>query len=688
MNITPMGLQFVDYWHVIRIRRRLIVLVFLLVVSSVGIATFFATRQYNSIATIEVQPDMTPVHLVENQTEPRAPEDTKFSQTQIEIILRKGVIYPVIDRLNLQEKWAKDGKKLSEEAAFERLRGMIKLDGVRNTNLIQIAVTAPDPQEAANIANTVAQVYMEQRIGEQKAIISNGVDQLKDEVKHNEDVVNQSYAEASKLRTEANVIDPNPDSLDNSGRYGVEDSNVITNQEKVNEAKSQVAMLRSKAEQLDGMQWEDLMRASGQLNLNDPIIQAKLPVFQAALVEKEKLLNSGLGPNHPDVKALQAEIETLLAQLREQMYSLRKGIQTELAIAEQSLKAMEANLKLSQTEQQEKKTSSANYLNAKYKYIQERKVLEMAKARLSTESIERRMPQSAGFIRETAEPALKPSKPNVKINLLMGVAAGIILSISLAFFLEYMDTSVKTMDDVTRILEVPVMGVIPKGVRRLTRNGKFLPYSEAYRILQANVDLFSRKSGATCFGVTSGGMSEGKSSAVCNLATVWAAGGRRVLIIDGDMHRPSQHRLFGVENKLGLSHCLGGAVTLDEVILPTQINDLYLLTAGLPPKGAGGVLNSESMKQLIDEARNLFDVVLIDSPPILGVSDALILSSVADWSIVVIQQGRLPRSMLPRVKNTIENTGGRLLGAVLNKVDVNHDEHYQYSTNYVNYSAG
>ncbi len=312
----------------------------------------------------------------------------------------------------------------------------------------------------------------------------------------------------------------------------------------------------------------------------------------------------------------------------------------------------------------------------------------MAKARLSTESIERRMPQSAGFIRETAEPALKPSKPNVKINLLMGVAAGIILSISLAFFLEYMDTSVKTMDDVTRILEVPVMGVIPKGVRRLTRNGKFLPYSEAYRILQANVDLFSRKSGATCFGVTSGGMSEGKSSAVCNLATVWAAGGRRVLIIDGDMHRPSQHRLFGVENKLGLSHCLGGAVTLDEVILPTQINDLYLLTAGLPPKGAGGVLNSESMKQLIDEARNLFDVVLIDSPPILGVSDALILSSVADWSIVVIQQGRLPRSMLPRVKNTIENTGGRLLGAVLNKVDVNHDEHYQYSTNYVNYSAG
>jgi len=681
-----MSSHFLDYWHVIKVRRWLIVLIFLLVVSSVGIATYFAPREYTSVATIEVQPDMTPVHLVQNQIEPRAPEDTKFSQTQIEIILRKGVMYPVIDRLNLQDKWSRNEKRLSHEAAYDKVRAMLKLDGVRNTNLIQIAVSAPDPREAALLANTVAQMYMEQRIGEQTSIVSNSLERLRDEVRHNEEVVNQSYAEASKLRTEAHIIDPNPDSLDTSGRYGVEDSNVMTNQEKVNEAKAQVVILRGKAEQLERMQWEDLMRASSQLNLNDPIIQAKLPLYESALVEKQKLLNSGLGVNHPDVKALQAQIETIAAQLREQMVSLRKGIQTQLAIAEQSLNGMQVNLDASQIEQQKSKTSSAKYLNAKYKYIQERKVLEMAKARLSTESMELRMPQRAAFIRESAEPALLPSKPKVKINMLLGIAAGIILGISLAFFLEYIDTSVKTMDDVTTLLAVPVMGVIPKGIRRLTRNGKFLPNAEAYRIVKTNVDLFSRKSGATCFGVTSGGISEGKSSAVCNLATVWAAGSRRVLIIDGDMHWPSQHRLFEVENKLGLSHCLAGAVTLEEAILPTRVNDLYLLTAGSRRKG-GGVLNLESMKQLVDMARTLFDVVLIDSPPILGVSDALILSSVADWSIVVVQQGRLPRTMLPRVKNAIENTGGRLLGVILNKVDANYDQNYQYSTNYVHYST-
>src|ERR1700754_2771870 len=121
-----MSPHLLDYWRVIVIRRRLIGFIFLLVVSAVGIATYFAPRQYTSFATIEVQTDKTAVHLVQNQTEPRAPEDTKFSQTQIEIILRKGVIYAVIDRLNLIDKWSRNGKTLTHEAAYKKLRSMLK----------------------------------------------------------------------------------------------------------------------------------------------------------------------------------------------------------------------------------------------------------------------------------------------------------------------------------------------------------------------------------------------------------------------------------------------------------------------------------------------------------------------------------------------------------------------------------
>lgn len=683
-----MNAHLLDYWRVIRVRIWLVLLVFLGVVSSVGVATYLAPRQYKSFVTIEVQEDMTPVHMLEPQTEVRATDDPKFSQTQFQILSRKGVLYPVIDRLNLQAKWARDGKALPKEAAYNKLRIMLSLEGIRNTNLIQINVYSPDPQEAALVANTIANVYMEQRIAEEEAIYSKTLEQLRVEVKRNEETVSQAYAEASRLRTEANVIDPNPDSLENTGRYGVEDSNVITTQEKVNEARSQVAMLRSKVEQLQHVESEDLMRAAGELNLNDPILQAKLPMYQTALVEKTKLLHSGLGPNHPDVKAMEAQIETVEGQLRQQIASLRKGLATQLAIAENSLKALEANLQTSQIGQQAMKTASAQYLNAKYKYIQERKLLELAKTRLSTESMERKMPQRAAFIRDPAEPALFPSKPAVATNMLLGIAAGIVLGVSLAFFVEYLDTSVKTMDDIGKFLELPVLGVIPKGIKSLPRSGEDLPDAEAYRILKANVDVNRKKIGATCLGVTSAGISEGKSTTVCNLATTWARAGRRVLIIDGDMRRPSQHRLFGEDNRIGLTNCLQGGVTLDEVILPTLIDNLYLMPAGLAPQGVGNLLDSGAMEHLIDVARQRFEVILVDSPPILGVSDALILSSLVDCSIVVVQHRRLPRSMLTRVKSTIESSGGRFLGVVLNKVNVTHDQNYEYLTNYTHYYAG
>jgi polysaccharide biosynthesis transport protein len=398
-----------DYWLVVRIRFWWIFFVFLLVVGSAAIVTYFAPRQYRALATIEVQADMTPIHMVDNQLGQQPGDDRIFTQTQVEIIFRKGVLDPVIDRLDLRTKWARNGKALTHEAAYQRMRSLVSVEAIRNTNLIQISAESRDPQEAALLANTIAEVYMEQRIAEQKAIVSKSLDQLRDELKHKEQAVSAAYAEASKLRTEQKIIDPNPDGLENSGTYRVEDSSVISNQEKVNEAKSQVVILRSRLEQLDHLRWEDLIRGASQLNLSDPAIQAELPLYQAALVEKAKMLNSGDGANNPNIKALQSQIDAIEAQLRQQIDSVRKGLATQLAIAENSLKALEANLDASQTEQLAMKTASAEYLNAKYKYIQERKLLELAETRLNAESMELRMPQSAAFIRDWAEAPTSPS---------------------------------------------------------------------------------------------------------------------------------------------------------------------------------------------------------------------------------------------------------------------------------------
>jgi capsular exopolysaccharide synthesis family protein len=675
-------LHFLDYWRVIRIRLGLVALIFLLVVITVGVTTFLMPKEYLSFATIEVEPDMNTLRIFANSSATEV-NDPKFTQTQFQIITRKGVLYPVIQRLDLQKRWARQGEPLSLEAAFNKLHSMLQLAEVRNTNLIQISVYSTDPQESALLANTIAQQYMEQRISESQTIISKGLDQLRDEVAQKERAVSDAYTKASRLRTEAGIIDPNPDSFDSSGR--VEDSSVLSNQEKVNDSRSQIATLRSRVEALDRLKSDDLMRAAGQLNLNDPIVEEKLPVYQTAVSEKARLLSSGLGHNHPDVKAIQAQIDTIEQQLRQQIDSIRKGMLTQLAIAENSLKSMEGNLTTSQNAQQEKKTASAQYLDAKYRYLQERKLLETAKTRLSSETMERTMPQTPATIRDRAEPPTLPSRPKVILNLFLGVVAGLVLGIGFAFFLEYLDTSVKTMDEVEKLLDLPVLAVIPRRIHVLAQTTEDSPDAEAYRILKTNVDFARQKIDASLISVVSGGPSEGKSTTVCNLGTIYAASGQQTLIIDSDLRRPAQHRLFDLDNRVGLSEYLNGKADLDAVIQVGPTPNLSVITSGGGTNSTVSLLNSDKMRELVDTVKGWFDLVLFDCPPILGVSDALVVSALVEGSIIVAQHRKFPRSILVRVKTALQNTGTKPLGVVLNNVDVRHDENYEYYTSYSQY---
>ena len=638
-----------------------------------------------SFATIEVEPNMQPVRIFADSvsTEEAAVTDPKFTKTQFEIIMRKGVLYPVIQRLELEKRWAREGQPLTREQAYAKLQGMLQLTEVRNTNLIQIDVYSTDPYEASLLANTVATEYMEQRISEAQAIMEKGLAQMRDEVTQKERAVNDAYAEASRLRTEAGIIDPNPDSFDAGSR--VEDSSVLTNQEKVNDSRSQIAKLKSKVEQLDHLTSDDLMRVEGMLELNDPILEQKLPLYQNAVAERAKLLNSGLGHNHPDVKAIQAQIDTIERQLRQQIDSVRRGLVAEVTIGENSLQSMEKNLANSQVAQQEKKTASAQYLDAKYRYLQERKLLEQAKTRLSAETMERTMPQKPAAIRDQAEPATKPSRPKVVLNIILGVMAGLVLGIAFAYFLEYLDTSVRTMEDVERLLNLPVLGVVPRGIKLLPETGEDTPDAEAYRIMQTGVDIARRKIDVSVITVVSGGPSEGKSTTACNLATSYARSGLLTLIVDGDLRRPVQHKLFNLDNRMGLAEFLRSQTELESIIQHTEIPFLSVVTSGEHRTGVFGLLKSGRMRELVKSVKGQFDVIIFDCPPILGLSDASALSELAEGAIIVTQHRKFPKSMLVRVKGALQTIGTSCLGVVLNQVDVRYDDTYRYYTRYGNY---
>jgi polysaccharide biosynthesis transport protein len=241
---------------------------------------------------------------------------------------------------------------------------------------------------------------------------------------------------------------------------------------------------------------------------------------------------------------------------------------------------------------------------------------------------------------------------------------------------------VKTIDDVERALQAPVLGVIPQNVGSLLDEGADSPHAEAYRVLRTNIMFSQKDPKLNTITVVSGGAGEGKSTTIFNLATIFAQNGQRVLIVDSDLRRPSIHKILKVSNSIGLTNYLLKQNTLEEVIQTTPLSTMDFLPSGKMPSSSMGVLSSAQMKELIRELKRRYDWVFFDSPPIMGVSDASILSSEVDMVLQVIQYRRYPQPMTIRAKQMIEKVGGNLLGIVLNNISMASDENYYYYSGY------
>ena len=670
-------LHFLDYWRVIRVRIPLIILVFLLMVITAGVVTYFSPKRYMSTATMQIKQTETQMSVFGQGSSEGG--NQRFIPTQFQIIKQKETLYPVIEGLKLEQKWGARNK----DQAYQKLYMMILLDELRNTELVKIGVLSTDKTEAMEIANAIAEEYRRKRVDDLNQWTNKSLSQLEDEVEKQRRKVDELQAEMVKIGREANVIDLNPNSVEDGMQ--AETSVLMNVEQQVSTERLRVAALRAKYDQVSTMSDEAIMRSIGTLEIPDATIAQTLPLYQEASSEEARLLNSGLGPNHPTVRSLRAKKDVMEQQLKAQIGVLRKTLETNLKIAEDSLKSLEARLEEARNAQRNSKESSSAYYQAKNSYIQAKRVLEAVEARLSTERMQRSLPSTPVTIWEYAEVSDIPSEPRVVLNMALGVVAGLVFGIGLAFFIEYLDTSVKTMEDVENFLQVPVLAVVPKNITNLINESDDNPDAEAYRIMRTNIEFNRKNPDANTVTIVSGGTGEGKSTTMSNIAYTFAKGGYSTLIVDADLRRPSQHRIFGVSNDVGLTDYLTTDMELEEVVMQTKVDNLYFLPSGRLPADAVGILNSQRMVEFIEEVKSRFDIIFFDSPPILGVSDASVLSSAIDLTIIVVQHRRFPRAMLQRVKQAILNVGGNILGVVLNNVDVRHDQHYEYYTSYYNY---
>src|SRR5580700_8655040 len=289
MNASTGAPLHLDHWRINRGRIGLAIFVFLLILGAVAVFTYFGPNTYVASATVEVQPDQTGPPVAQTSAT-GSTTDPNFAESQLQNVFSHDVLDPVIRQLDLQTKWSQNNPKLSLDAVYEKLRRMILLE-VSGPHLTQISVQAISPKEATLLANSIAQEYTHQQSLKQQTAIKKEADQLQNKVRLKETTVSNLFAEASLLRTAAGYVDPNPDSSDTSLRP--EESTTPASEEKVNEIQARIANLKSRLDTLDHLKLDNLAQATALLNLNDPVLEQKFPLYQNALAEKARLLSSG-----------------------------------------------------------------------------------------------------------------------------------------------------------------------------------------------------------------------------------------------------------------------------------------------------------------------------------------------------------------------------------------------------------
>jgi polysaccharide biosynthesis transport protein len=675
-------LHFLDYWRIIRIRKTVILAVFLLVVATATLVTFILPESYSSTARIKIERDQSDIQGILAQTPGGLNYDPYFIQTEFEVIQSERILGKVVESLHLREEWGKryaNGDKLQPSEAMGILKGHISVHTVRNTSLIEIQVYSEKAQEAEKIANEVADTYLKYRQEQSSRLRTGGIEALLDQRKDKEAEIGQAQTKVDDLRKSLNV----PDSM-----IGENSTAPLLTQESLRHLNS----LRLES-QADYVRQSTLLRRLQSLpkkDLTQTLPTAAQDNWLGSLLEQKTLadqrlllVQKDLGPEHPDVVKCKAQVGDLEQKISDRVDGIMIGLVARVDSMGEGLTNLMAEVEKARKEDIEQANTTRPYFEAKQRLEELKRFRLLLDTKIAAEKVDVALPKTVMVdVVERAVAGLHPVKPNKPLNIALGIIIGLVVGVGLAFFIEYLDTSVKTIDDVERSLQAPVLGVIPQNVGLMLDEGAESPHAEAYRVLRTNI-LFSRKDDKlNSMAVVSAGAGEGKSTTVFNLASVFAQSGQRVVVVDSDLRRPTLHKMLRVTNSIGLTNYLLKQNTLEEVIQTTNVPSMDFLASGKLPSSSLGILSSAQMKDLINELKQRYDFVFFDSPPIMGVSDASILASEVDMTLQVIQYRRYPQPMNIRAKQLIEKVGGNLVGIVLNNINMSQDESYYYYSGY------
>jgi len=609
----------------------------------------------------------------------------------------------------------------------KNLRESIKIEPVRQTEAVRITVTAPDPQEAALIANTMAQEYYNLDLAfnrgeviEMKTFIEEQLDDIEKQLLASEEALRQ-YQEKEGVF----VLD--------------ETAKILLDQLSTFEANYYTALadLKVTQESLNNQQkmLSEREKAIVQeaVNTTNPLIsQLRQAIAEFEAEKMTIMVTQGYAPTHESIREYDRRIKDLkdrLIQEAEKITSLGLSAEEQSKISADLLhRVIESSIELIALETKAKEYKQlVDQYNAKLNRLpentlqyarldRERQVNEKYFMLMKTKYQESRIAEASKIsnirIVDPAIPPVKPFKPKKKMNLLLGAFLGLGLGMVIAFVRDYIDHSVKSGEDIQR-LGLTTLAIVPtidvrSAVHKLERTyktqAKDLTYSlktrlishydpksavsEAYRTLRTNIQFMSPDKPIRSLLVSSAGPGDGKSTTVVNIAITFASLGKKTVLVDTDLRKPIIHKVFDFQRGPGLTHTLIEDIPLEDVIRHTEVPNLDIITCGDIPPNPSELIGSHRFAELIEHLKSLYDIVLFDTPPVIAVTDATLLSKLTDAMVLVVRANGTDVRALTRTVELLKQVQANLIGVVLNGVNItaSYDSYYYYYRYYYYYS--
>ncbi len=730
-------IDLIQYWGMI-IKRKWVILTFTgMLVFFTGIFSFLATPIYKSTVTLLIEEESSKMLSIDEAFgfQSSVIQDLRFFNTQLKLLKSKSLAERVAKRMNLLArkelssgnsgksltglikdfatlKWLKsrkadEGRELKPvpradaySSIAESIRYKIEVRPLRDTKLVEVSYSSPDPILAADLINTLAEEFIDFSIEKRFETTQQASNFLNEQISNLQEELVAKQKELQRYGQEKEIF-----------FLSDAESTAVNKFASLNAAYTQAQINRINAE-ATYRELRDLDVESLPQFVNNPVIQqfkTEYSRMKNDYEEKSKIFK----PDYPEMIQLRAKLESMKEELKNEIRKAVEAAETEYRSAlnrEQSL------LRLLEQQRSDVVRMDSNailYNSLKIEVENMRRLLNSLVERRNETLVSARL---EGFktsnitIIDRAEVPKKPVSPKKKLNLILAFLIGLFGGVGLCFVLEYLDNTIKGPEDVEKLVGLPSLGIIPylpsdeegerktgskhygysygeksekkdeavevKRIELVNHLYPNLSISEDYKTVRTSILLSHADNPPKTLLFTSSLPREGKTVTVVNMAVSFSQLDEKVLVVDADLRKPRLHRIFKARNTGGLSSYLTGKLSLKDIILKTSIPNIWLLPSGPIPPNPAELLNSKKMKEMLEEIKKGYDIILIDTPPVLAVIDTLIVSNLVDCIVFIIKAGKTTKKPFRNSIEELRRAKSKIIGVVFNELKVKKGDYY------------